>query len=163
MKKNVLSIIMILIGAVIGGIAGIISTSQEYGKRISKINNLSDKHLALFLLMNQWVKIKQEKKSIAQYLEDREYNEIAIYGMSYVGETLMDELKNTGIHVKYGIDKNANGMYLDTKVVTLEKPLEQVDAVVVTAICSFDEISSELREKVDCPILCLEDIVYEIL
>ena len=40
--------------------------------------------------------------------------------------------------------------------------LETVDAVVVTAITFFDEIEERLSEKVDCPIISLEDILYEV-
>lgn len=36
------------------------------------------------------------------------YKKITIYGMRYVGETLLDELKNSEINVVYGIDKNAD-------------------------------------------------------
>ncbi len=39
---------------------------------------LSDKHLALFKMMNQWVKVKQEGKNIASFFEKNGYNKIAI-------------------------------------------------------------------------------------
>ena len=47
-------------------------------------------------------------------------------------------------------------------VVTPEDFLEEVDVIVVTAIHYFDEIESMLGEKVDYPIISLEDIIYEI-
>ncbi len=40
----------------------------------------------------------------------------------------------------------------------LERP---VDAIVVTAITFYDEIKEELSRKIDCPIISLEDILYE--
>lgn len=123
---------------------------------------MSDKHLALFLMMNQWVKVKQEGKNLASYFEQNEYQKIAIYGMSYAGETLVEELKDSNIEVKYGIDKNADSMYIDVDVLTIEDDLESVDAIVVTAITFFDEIEEKLSEKMDCPIISLEDILYEI-
>lgn len=158
MKKGVISIVSALMGAIAG--VGIVGRSM--GKSLTKSNNMSDKHLALFLLMNQWVKVKQEGKHLAEYFEKNGYKKIAIYGMSYVGETLLDELKDTGVEVAYGIDVNADKIYLDVHTVTLEEELENVDAVVVTAITFFDEIEKKLTERLECPIVSLEDILYEI-
>lgn len=157
MKKGIISVLSALTGTAIGaGAMGKISTDK-----IQKIQAMSDKHLALFLMMNQWVRVKQEGKRISDYLEDNGYKKIAVYGMSYAGETLIDELKNTNIAVAYGIDKNADSIYADVEILSLNNDLEAVDAVVVTAITFFDEIERTLSEKMDCPVLSLEDILYE--
>lgn len=158
MKKPVISILSTLAGAALGaGAVGKVSLDKT-----KKVQLMSDKHLALFLMMNQWVKVKQEGKSLAVYFETNGYKKIAIYGMSYAGETLVDELKNTGITVAYGIDKRADSLYTDLDIVTMEDDLGDVDAIVVTAITFFDEIEEQLLEKIDCPILSLEDILYEV-
>ncbi len=158
MKKPVISILSTLAGAALGaGAVGKVSLDKT-----KKVQLMSDKHLALFLMMNQWVKVKQEGKSLAVYFETNGFKKIAIYGMSYAGETLVDELKNTGITVAYGIDKRADSLYADLEIVTMEDDLGDVDAIVVTAITFFDEIEEQLLEKIDCPILSLEDILYEV-
>ena len=41
--------------------------------------------------------------------------------------------------------------------------LEKVDAIVVTAIAYFDDINDNLSSKTDCPIISLEDIIYEMV
>ena len=112
--------------------------------------------------MNQWVKVKQEGKNLAEYFEREGYHEIAIYGMSYAGETLVDELQESNIKIKYGIDKKANAIYADFDVISPDEELEEVDAIVVTSITFFDEIEEMLSKKVDCPIISLEDILYEV-
>ena len=81
---------------------------------------------------------------------------------SYVGETLVDELKNSNITVLYGIDQKADSIYADVDIVFIEDELQEVDAIVVTAITFFDEIEEKLSEKMDCPIISLEDILYEV-
>ena len=113
-------------------------------------------------MMNQWVKVKQEGKNLAAYFEKNGYKNIAIYGMSYAGETLLEELRETQIQVVYGIDKNAENIYSDISILSLEDTLDDVDAIVVTAVTFFDEIEDELHKKVNCPILSLEDILYEV-
>lgn len=158
MKKPVLSILSALTGAAFG--AG--TVGKITGEKMNKIQNMSNKHLSLFLMMNQWVKVKQEGKNLADYLEKNGYKKIAIYGMSYAGETLVDELKNTGITVAYGIDKNADSIYADVDIVSMEDQLDSVDAIVVTAVTFFDEIEEKLSARVDCPIISLEDILYEV-
>ena len=106
MKKPIISILSTLAGAALGaGAVGKVSLDKT-----KKVQSMSDKHLALFLMMNQWVKVKQEGKGLAVYFETNGYKKIAIYGMSYAGETLVDELKNTGITVAYGIDKRADSL-----------------------------------------------------
>lgn len=158
MKKAVISVASALVGAGLG--AGFVGKKAIGGTK--KIQSMSDKHLALFLMMNQWVKAKQDGKNLASYLERNGYRKIAIYGMSYAGETLLDELKGTGVQVAYGIDRNPSEIYADIDIVSAEDNLNEVDAVVVTAITFFDEVEEKLRKKMDCPIISLEDILCEV-
>ena len=106
--------------------------------------------------------MKQEGKSLVAFFEQNDYKTVAIYGMKELGERLYDELKDTGIEVKYMIDKNADTIYADVDVVEPEDTLEEVDVIVVTAIHYFDEIEEALAEKIDCPVISLEDIVFEL-
>lgn len=158
MKKGVIGVLSLLAGAA----GGAIGAGKVTGAKVNDKQKLADKHLALFLMMNQWVKVKQDGKVLASYFEKNGYKKIAIYGMSYAGETLIDELRDTNIQIAYGIDKRAETLYADVDIYTLEDSLEEVDAVVVTAITFFDEIEEKLSEKVTCPIISLEDILYEV-
>lgn len=158
MNKGVIGVLSLLAGAA----AGAAGTGKVIGKQINVNKQMSDKHLALFLMMNQWVKVKQEGKNLASYFEEEGYKEIAIYGMSYAGETLVEELKGSNIKIKYGIDQKADSIYEEFDVVSPDDVLEKVDAIVVTSITFFDEIEEKLSEKVDCPIISLEDILYEV-
>lgn len=158
MKKGVVSIIAGLVGVVLG--AGAVGKVE--GEKLNKARAMSDKHLELFKMMNQWVKVKQDGKNLASYLEKNGYKRIAVYGMSYAGETLVDELRGSTVTVAYGIDKNAVSLYSDVEIVSMDDDLESVDAIVVTAITFFDEIEEQLSEKIDCPIISLEDILYEV-
>ena len=158
MKKGTIGILSGVAGMAIGTVAA----GVPKNKKIAQWQNMSDKHLALFLMMNQWVKVRQEGKNLSEYFEKNNYKSIAIYGMSYAGETLVDELRNSDINIKYGVDRKAETIYSDVVVVSPEDELEEVDAVVVTSITFFDEIETMLEEKLDCPIISLEDILYEI-
>ena len=158
MKKIVISALSALAGAAVG--AG--SVGKIADKETNRIKSMSDKHFALFLMMNQWVKVKQEGKNLSSYFTKNGYRKIAIYGMSYAGETLLEELKNSDITVSYGIDNNSDAIYADVDIVSMEDALGDVDAIVVTAITYFDEIADELSKKVSCPIISLDTILYEV-
>lgn len=158
MKKGVISVLSALTGAVIG--AG--AVGKVTGESIDRAKSMSDKHLALFLMMNQWVKIKQDGKNLSEYFEKNGYKKIAIYGMSYVGETLIDEIKDSSVTVAYGIDKKADSIYADVDVLSMDDDLKPVDVVVITAITFFHEIEEKLSERISCPIISLEDILYEV-
>ena len=106
MKKTIVSALAALTGVAIGAsAAGKVSSDKR-----KIVQQMSNKHLSLFLMMNQWVKVK----------------------------------------------------HADVDIVSMDDNLETVDAVVVTAITFFDEIEEQLSAKMDCPILSLEDILYEI-
>lgn len=158
MKKGVIAVLAALGGFVLGALG----VGKILNGKIASKSRMSEKHLSLYLMMNQWVKAKQENKSIAEYLAKQGYKEIAIYGMNYVGETLWSELADSDICVQYGIDKNADTIYLDIDILHPDDELPQVDAVIVTAITFYDEIEDFLAEKMDCPVLSLDDILQDI-
>lgn len=158
MKKGFISVLSALTGAAVG--AGAVKKVES--EKLNKMRAMSNKHLELFKMMSQWVKVKQEGKNLSSYFERNEYTKIAVYGMSYAGEALVNELENSTVTVAYGIDRNADSLYADVDIVSMDDDLTEVDAVVVTAITFFDEIEEKLSEKMDCPIISLEDILYEV-
>ncbi len=165
MKKYITNACMLLIG-VVAGVLGIVNFAENEIKKekrsVNEIDQVASKYLELFLLMNQWVKVKQRKRSIADFLERKGYKRIAIYGMSYVGSTLVEELKDSKVHVLYGIDKKMDSIQSNLNIVTIEDELKEVDAIIVTAITFYDEIKNELRNKVTFPVISLKDVLYEI-
>lgn len=156
MKKGTISVFSAFVGAL--ACAGTVGKAERDKRK--KAEKLSGKFLVMFHMMNQWVKVKQEGKNLSSFFEKNNYRKVAIYGMSYIGETLLEELKGTEIEVAYGIDKRVLSGHADLKIVFPEELPGRVDAIVVTAIDFFDEIEEMLREKVECPIISIEDIVF---
>ena len=69
MKKGIISIISALLGGIVG--AGVVGKTMM--EKENSIQTMSDKHFSLFLMMNQWVKVKQEGKSLAEYFKKEGY------------------------------------------------------------------------------------------
>lgn len=158
-KKSVLGTV---VGTALGAAGGAFLTKGKVDKERARQKELADKHLALFIMMCEWMRTKQEGKSVPAYLKEKGYKKVAIYGLSYAGERLLDELCDNGIEVKYAVDKKADPVYFDTEICRPEEDLEEVDAVIVTAITFYDEIRTMLETKLQCPILSLEDIIQEL-
>lgn len=142
--------------------AGYYMALKKTKKKLQNAYGLADKHLALYIMMNQWVRQYNKGKRIAKYLQNEGYKNIAIYGMNYIGETLLDELSRDNINVCYAIDQNAEKIFTHIKVYKPDDVLDKVDAVIVTPITAFEAIENTLISKLDCPILSIEDILYSL-
>lgn len=158
MKKGFSIVLGIVAGAVTGGIAN----NRILSKKIKKMSEAHAKLYELYMAFDQWIRIRQEGKTLVDYFAKNGYRTVAVYGMKELGERLCDELKGSDIVVSYAIDKNADSIYASVDVVTPDEELEPVDVIVVTAITYFNEIEEILCKKIECPIISLEDILYGI-
>lgn len=157
MKKGIITTVT---GMMIGAITSAIAVGHYEECKVEKKQKLADKHLLILQDLNQWLIIKQQKKSIKPFFDEHKYQKIAIYGMSYLGERLYDDLKPLGIEVVYAVDRNAINLYAEVPIYEPSDNLPEVDAIIVTSTFFFDEIQRELALKVDFPIISLEDILY---
>lgn len=156
MKKGVVGIL----GALVGFTGGVTIGSKLNDK--TQIEKKVEKFKSYYSVLNQWLFIKQHGKSLEEYFVNNQYKSIAIYGMGELGNRLFDELENTSVEVKYVVDKEAMSVYSKVDVRELEEMTDDVDAVVVTAVFAMDDIKPAIEEKVTCPVISLEDVVYEL-
>lgn len=159
MKKIAVAGLGILAGMAAGGIPALLTGS----KKIGKYKELDRKNNIILGLYGKWMDIRNEGKTVADYLKENGYRSVAIYGMHYIGENLLEELRDHQIEVKYAIDRNADNITSDVDVFHPEDDLPDADAVIVTAFYYFDEIQDRLQGRVSCPVLSFEDIIYEML
>ena len=158
MKKGTVAVLSTLIGAIAGAAGSGYLGSKQVEQKAEKV----DKFKGYYNMLNQWLILKQEGKKLSEYFKRNNYKTVAIYGMGEMGNRLYDELKDSDIEVKYAVDKNAASTYSELDVIELEDDFDTVDVMVVTATFAFDEIEEEISEKVDFPLVSLEDVVYEI-
>lgn len=157
--KNVLAVAgSILTGAVVGGTVVQKLENTILQEKIKKV----DKFKGYYNLLNQWLALKQEGKSIDKYFKDKGINKVAIYGMGEIGARLYYELKESEIELCYAIDNNSLSAYSELEIYNSEDDLPDVDVIIVTAIFDFDDIVNNLQSKVNCSIISIEEIVYDI-
>lgn len=155
-------ILTFLVGLAVGAVGGAVAAGKITGSSVDRWRELADKNCALFMLMNKWMKTKQEGKHIKQYLEKNNYKTVAVYGMSHVGKCLLKELKNCDVTIKFAVDRNAAAVCSDIETYLPEDELPRADVIIVTAVYYYNEIRNCLKDKVTYPIVSLEDILFDI-
>lgn len=158
MRKGTIALLGGALGVVGGAIIGFILSGKSMEETTKKV----DKYKSYYNVLNQWLILKEEGKSIENYFINKGYKKIAIYGMGEMGNRLFEELENSSIEVAYGIDKNAFSSYSELQVVSIDDNLELVDAIIVTAIFDFYRIEELLGKKIECPVVSLEEVVFEV-
>ena len=119
----------------------------------------SNKHLKLYLMAIEWVRIKQEGKSIENYLLDKGYRSIAIYGMSYMGEAIYRELQGSDIAVLYGIDQKADQTSTKLKVYHPGEAEEKVDLIINSTTLKNQVIYEGIEKLQNIPMLSIEELL----
>ncbi len=127
---------------------------KEQKDRVKKFKQYYD-------ILLGWLDVKQKGKSLSDYFEKKQYYKIAIYGMGELGIKLYDELKNSNIEVVCAIDKGEAYENIEIDVMNVGEKIPDVDVVVVTPAFAYHSIEEELLDYLDCPIISIEDVVYE--
>ncbi len=163
-KEKMLNKCLKLILAFVSGMGlGVVFTAKKTVKALTILRVDAKKNQVNCQILSQWLLLRAEGKKIAEYLKFKGYHTVAVYGINYIGEILLKELIASSIQVAYAVDKRAE--YIDTEVDVLKPDAElpEVDVVIVTTSMYFEEIKLSMREKVQCPIISLEEILYELL
>lgn len=112
-------------------------------------------------MMNQWLIIKQEGKGIDRYLKRMGYCTVAIYGMAIYGRHVIRELNGGDIKIAYGIDRKKMSPFNGIEILYPIGELPTVDVIINTVIYEHTAIKKDLAKIIDCPVVRLDDVVYE--
>lgn len=160
MKKKGL---IIFLASVAEGIATAYFVNRYKNRQLNTVERQSGVLLDHYRLLNHWLEIKNEGKSVAAYFEDMGYRHIAVYGMAELGNRLMEDLEGSSVHVDYGIDRDIScSIARIGEVYFPEDELPESDVIVVTPYSSFGAIKKQLEEKVNCPVISLEEVVWSV-
>lgn len=132
---------------------------REMDRKLDYATLNSKKHLAMFIIMNNWLEAKQQQKRMDTFLIEQGYYTAAIYGMHYIGERLYRELENTQVKVLYGIDQNRNVNNCELEIYRPDDELPAVDVVIVTAPLYFYSVRKLLNKKLNIPIISIAEVV----
>lgn len=156
--KKIIEVLKVALVVAVGDVV----IEHLLGKSTKQKSAKVDKFKGYYNMLNQWLILRQKGETLEKYFRDNGFKTIAIYGMGEMGNRLYDELCNTEIEVKYAIDKAVGSHFFsELDVRDIDSALDEVDAVIVTATFAFDEISEKLENRINCPIISLNDVVFE--
>lgn len=157
------SLKLLCLGILSGAAAGYLANAYWAKKQQDVLARKEAKLQDHYWLLNHWLEFKNQGKTTASYFEDMGYRHIAIYGMADLANRLMEDLKGSSIQVDYGIDRDicCSNARIE-EIYFPEDELPKVDAIVVTPYSSMESIKTMLENKVDCPILSLEEVVWSV-
>lgn len=130
---------------------------KEKEKMLFELN----KFRKYFFMMDQWMTLKERKKSVEKYFIGHNYKKIIIYGWAGFGIHLYEELKNSSIEIVCALDRRNGLKHNELKIQTMEDGMPECDVIVVTPISEFADIKSKLKEKTNAEIISLEEVLYE--
>lgn len=154
----------LLVASLVCIVTTIINRMYRQAKRLLDVARKENKkNDMLFHCAEEWLKLKIQGYHVEDYLIRHNYSEIAIYGTGYLGQDLIDELEDTSISIKYGIDRDAELCWASFPIVKPEEisecDFDDVDVIIVTAIPYYEEIKEQLSQKVKCPIISLIEVI----
>ena len=160
MKKRTIGFISIV--SLLGTLVGWSATVKKNHENIKKKDVRIEKFKNYFDVTNEWIRLKNEGKCLEEYFLKNGWNRIAVYGMGELGNRLTEELKDSAVTVVYAIDQKSDSIFSTLTIKDLEEELPPVDVIVVTPIFAYDEVEEALMDRVEYPIVSLEDVVFSV-
>lgn len=127
---------------------------------------MNDKWQMMSLCMDQWMKLREQEVTIANYFEERGIHSVGVYGYGILGRHFVWETERfVGvIGIEWILDRRADTIavapYPVYKPETI-KTLSEPELIVVCAISSFDEIEAFVSARMRLPVVSLKTIIEE--
>lgn len=111
-------------------------------------------------IYKMWLEKIHKGESVAEFIAEKKYNSVAIYGLGKLGVSLINELKGKEINVTYIIDQRAEEIfYKDIAVYPFSDHLPEVDVVIITTVNDQNVLKEKIRCYMDCDVYLLEELV----
>ena len=118
-----------------------------------------EKNYEFTCILNYYAKALIHGCTIGKYLLKKGYKKIAIYGMSFLGERLLEDVMQNGIFVEYGVDIRADQLDVSIPMFLPNDELPKVDVYIITTIGDVTGICNSLPGEV----LEFKTIVYSLI
>ena len=122
----------------------------------------ADKNYKLYQTSIKWLRLKQSGKQISQYLSQKGCHTVAIYGMSYMGQTLADELADGKVKALYGIDQNAGNQKWTIKIYKPSDKIKPVDLIINTTTIDNSIILHGMAKK-NIPMVAFDELIDQLM
>lgn len=140
---------------------GALSVSLERFNSKSMAARNKDKEMLNILAI--WMQKRNMGRRIDEYLIERGIQTVAVYGLNVMGDLLYMELRNSDVRACV-IDREKDRVASEVESYNVYEgdQLPRLDLIIVTAIFYYDEIEKMLKERVDCPIEAIDDLIMDL-
>lgn len=112
----------------------------------------------------QWIRV-HNIDSIKIFLQEKGYQEIAIYGVGGISDNLIEDLiKSADINIKYLISPNASSKGNNDRIIYRpDTELPSVDLIIVAELENYMGIERTICEKNRIEVISIQELVYKAL
>lgn len=128
-------------------------------KEIAYYKNKIIRYESYWRIMDKWLSLKENKKTIADLLEEKNIYKVAVYGVGMLGRHLIHDLSDTNIKIVCAIDRNNINEGYDFPVIGIDEIVPMVDALIVTPCYDFPGIKEKMMRKGVGNIISLEALL----
>lgn len=135
-------------------------TVEDFEKRRIQI---LDRFRRMFFTYEAWMEVNRSGKSISGYLKSIGKTKICVYGVGYLGKSLVKELRVSGINVMMAFDRNAD--YIEDVGVEIKSeimPVADAEMVIVTLVDNTESLCLSLADKMGIPIVTINELLQDI-
>ena len=143
---------------------GLCQKIEDNCRKAEEAWKLVGKNEQILQIERMWIALRQDERDIASFLAAKGLYKVAIYGYGVLGRLLLRELTNSRVRVKYIIDekklKIEKGADMPTILSKSEslKCVNNMDAIIVTAVSAYEGIKQELEKKTNVKIINLGEL-----
>lgn len=161
MRKKKYILIGVFVTLIIKNIIGLIKSKEKKEENSIKTYNRINGY---YYVLCMWIRNLNSGKTIEQYCVHNKIKTLGIYGIGFLSDLLVDELKDTNVNSDILIERNARKKsYQNQQVIKLENINDfHLDAIIVTPVFAFNDIKKEINCFSDIRVISLYDIVNEI-
>ncbi len=100
---------------------------------------------------------------LANWLLERQYKHVTVYGIGKLGKALVDKLSETAVIIERLVDRSIK-QYSEIKVQTLSEFSQspgETDVIIITPLYEADKIGKEISEVCDIPCISIEALLED--
>ncbi len=132
-------------------------------KEAKEYKELSRRYRSYWVILNDWLTLKELGVELKDYFLERGVHSVAIYGIGLLGKHLYFELKDSEIEIKGIIDRETGFNRKRIALYQPEEDLPEVDMIIVTVTYAYHEISGQLKKRGIRNVISLEEIIQTVL
>lgn len=113
-------------------------------------------------ILSAWIRLMNCGISLDKHPIFESLSHVAVYGYGVIGKLLRDALKTGNITIDYFLDKNADIIDEDVKIIPLSNNMPEVDLIIVSLPNYYHEILDQFQKYNITNYILIDEIIREL-